>query len=81
MLSCNEICKILSQFEGEQKIKLEHFNPLFQQSPDFAKNYLQLVEDKIKENEWIDPNLEPEKFKEFKTASKDLIIEQEKKKN
>lgn len=80
MLSCNEICKILSQFEGEQKIKLEHFNPLFQQSPDFAKNYLQLVEDKIKENEWVDPNLEPNKFKELKTTSKDLIIEQEKQK-
>ena len=80
MLSCNEICKVLSQFEGEQKIKLEHFNPLFQQSPDFAKNYLQLVEDKIKENEWVDPNLEPDKFKELKTASKDLITEQEKQK-
>jgi hypothetical protein len=83
MLSCNEICKILSQFEGEQKIKLEHFNPLFQQSPDFAKNYLQLVEDKIKENEWVDPNLEPEKFKELKIKnekSTELHLEQEKEK-
>ena len=83
MLSCNEICKILSQFEGEQKIKLENFNPLFQQSPDFAKNYLQLVEDKIKENEWVDPNLEPDKFKELKLkneSSKELHLEQEKQK-
>lgn len=81
MLSCNEICKVLSQFEGEQKIKLEYFNPLFQQSPDFAKNYLQLVEDKIKENEWVDPNLEPDKFKELKIKnekSTELHLEQEK---
>jgi hypothetical protein len=63
MLSCSEICKALSSFEGEQNYKLEYYNPLFEQSPEFFKNYLQLVEDKIKENGWIDPNLEPNRFK------------------
>jgi hypothetical protein len=63
MLSCSEICKALSSFEGEQNYKLEYYNPLFEQSPNFFKNYLQLVEDKIKENGWIDPNLEPTRFK------------------
>ncbi len=66
MLSCNEICKVLSTFEGEETFKLDYHNPLFEQSPDFSKNYLQLVEDKIKENGWIDPNLEPNKFNELK---------------
>jgi hypothetical protein len=63
MLSCSEICKALSSFEGEQNYKLEYYNPLFEQSSEFFKNYLQLVEDKIKENGWIDPNLEPNRFK------------------
>ena len=63
MLSCNEICKALVSFENEQNYKFEHYNPLFEQSPDFSKKYLQLVEDKIKENGWIDPNLEPNRFK------------------
>jgi hypothetical protein len=63
MLSCNEICKALSSFEGEQIYKFEHYNPLFEQSHDFSKKYLQLVEDKIKENGWIDPNLQPILFK------------------
>jgi len=63
MLSCKEICKALSSFEGEQTYKLENYNPLFEQSNDFSKKYLQLVEDKIKENGWVDPNIEPLKFK------------------
>lgn len=66
MLSCNEICKALSSFEGEQTFKLENYNPLFEQSSNFSKNYLQLVEDKIKENSWVDPNLEPSQFKQEK---------------
>ncbi len=72
MLSCNEICKVLSTFEGEETFKLEHHNPLFEQSPDFYKNYLQLVEDKIKENGWIDPNLEPNKFNEYSKMQTEL---------
>lgn len=71
MLSCNEICKALSSFEGEQVFKLENYNPLFEQSSNFSKNYLQLVEDKIKENSWVDPNLEPIQFKEEKTKQND----------
>ena len=71
MLSCNEICKALSSFEGEQVFKLENYNPLFEQSSNFSKNYLQLVEDKIKENSWIDPNLEPIQFKEEKIKQND----------
>jgi hypothetical protein len=71
MLSCREICKSLSNFEGEQTFKLENHNVLFEQSIDFAKKYLELVEDKIKENGWIDPNLNPEKFKQFKKDNKD----------
>jgi hypothetical protein len=70
MLSCNEICKALSSFEGEQTFKLEHYNPLFEQSSNFSKNYLQLVEDKIKENDWVDPNLDPTQFKKEKTDAK-----------
>ena len=66
MLSCIEICKVLSKFEGEEPFKLDHYNPLFEQSPTFSKNYLQLVEDKIKENSWVDPNLDPEQFNENK---------------
>ena len=62
MLSCNEICKALSKFEGEETFKLDYYNQWFEQSPDFSKNYLHLVEDKINENGWVDPNLEPEKF-------------------
>jgi hypothetical protein len=75
MLSCHEICKSLSKFEGEQIFKLENQNPLFEQSPNFSKNYLQLVEDKIKENGWIDPNLEPEKFKLMKENNAENTIE------
>jgi hypothetical protein len=71
MLSCNEICKALSSFEGEQVFKLENYNPLFEQSSNFSKNYLQLVEDKIKENSWVDPNLEPIQFKEEKIKQND----------
>ena len=66
MLSCIKICEILSKFEGEEPFKLDHYNPLFEQSPNFYKNYLQLVEDKIKENGWVDPNLDPDKFNEIK---------------
>ncbi len=66
MLSCNEICKALSSFEGEQTFELKNYNPLFEQSSNFSKNYLQLVEDKIKENSWVDPNLEPTQFKQEK---------------
>jgi hypothetical protein len=72
MLSCTEICKALSSFEDEKEYKLENYNPLFEQAPDFSKKYLQLVEDKIKENDWIDPNLQPKKFQaEIKHHSKD----------
>ncbi len=71
MLSCHEICKSLSKFEGEQVFKLENYNPLFEQSADFSKNYLQLVEDKIKENGWVDPNLEPIKFQNVKAKEKE----------
>ena len=67
MLSCNEICKALSSFEGEQTFELKNYNPLFEQSSNFSKNYLQLVEDKIKENSWVDPNLEPIQFKQEKS--------------
>ena len=71
MLSCREICKSLSNFEGEQTFTLENHNILFEQAIDFSKKYLELVEDKIKENGWIDPNLNPEKFKQFKKENKD----------
>jgi hypothetical protein len=77
MLSCKEICKALSSFEGEQTYKLENYNPLFEQSNDFSKKYLQLVEDKIKENGWVDPNIEPLKFK----AEKDKEIKEEEENN
>lgn len=76
MLSCREICKSLSNFEGEQTFKLENHNVLFEQSIDFAKKYLELVEDKIKENGWIDPNLSPEKFKQLKKDNKDKESEE-----
>ena len=62
MISCSEICKSLNSFEKEQPIVIENFNSLFEQSVDFSKKYLQLVEDKIVESKWVDPNLEPEKF-------------------
>ncbi len=71
MLSCREICKSLSNFEGEQTFKLENHNILFEQSIDFSKKYLELVEDKIKENAWIDPNLNPDKFKQLKKDNKE----------
>jgi hypothetical protein len=71
MLSCREICKSLSNFEGEQTFKLENHNILFEQSIDFSKKYLELVEDKIKENSWIDPNLNPDKFKQLKKENKE----------
>ena len=70
MISCNEICKSLSSFEKEQPIVIENFNSLFEQSVDFSKKYLQLVEDKIVESKWIDPNLEPEKFNIQKQTEK-----------
>ncbi len=78
MLSCKEICKALSSFEGEQTYKLEHYNPLFEQSNDFSKKYLQLVEDKIKENGWVDPNIEPLKFKEEKAKNNEEKLKEEK---
>jgi len=74
MLSCIKICEILSKFEGEEPFKLDHYNPLFEQSPNFYKNYLQLVEDKIKENGWVDPNLDPDKFNEIK--KKTTVVEE-----
>ena len=77
MLSCAEICKSLSSFEGEQDYEIKNYNPLFEQSADFSKKYLQLVEDKIKENGWVDPNIEPLKFK----AEKDKEIQQEEENN
>lgn len=75
MLSCNEICKALSSFEGEQTFELKNYNPLFEQSSNFSKNYLQLVEDKIKENSWVDPNLEPIQFKQEKSKQNNNINE------
>jgi hypothetical protein len=75
MLSCAEICKSLSSFEGEQDYEIKNYNPLFEQSADFSKKYLQLVEDKIKENGWIDPNLQPEQFKKEKEIEKEKDIE------
>jgi hypothetical protein len=77
MLSCNEICKALSSFEGENVYEIKNYNVLFEQSSDFSKKYLQLVEDKIKENGWVDPNLEPTKFKENKKQAQDAEQEQE----
>jgi hypothetical protein len=77
MLSCAEICKSLSSFEGEQVYELKNYNPLFEQSADFSKKYLQLVEDKIKENGWIDPNLQPEQFKKEKEQDKETEKETE----
>ncbi len=71
MLSCAEICKSLSSFEGEQVYEIKNYNTLFEQSADFSKKYLQLVEDKIKENGWVDPNLQPEQFKKEKELEKD----------
>lgn len=71
MISCAEICKSLSSFEGEQVYEIKNYNPLFEQSADFSKKYLQLVEDKIKENDWVDPNLQPEQFKKEKDINKD----------
>jgi hypothetical protein len=71
MLSCREICKSLSNFEGEQTFTLENHNILFEQAIDFSKKYLDLVEDKIKENGWIDPNLNPKEFKQFKKENKE----------
>jgi len=71
MISCAEICKSLSSFEGEQVYEIKNYNTLFEQSADFSKKYLQLVEDKIKENGWIDPNLQPEQFKKEKEVEKE----------
>lgn len=85
MISCSEICKSLSSFEKEQPIVIENFNSLFEQSVDFSKKYLQLVEDKIVESKWVDPNLEPEKFNiqkqtekqnEMASATEDATTEQ-----
>jgi hypothetical protein len=75
MISCSEIRKALSSFENEQQIVIENFNPLFEQSVDFAKKYLQLVEDKIVENKWVDPNLSPEEFKQQKQNEKQSTSE------
>jgi hypothetical protein len=72
MLSCREICKSLSNFESEQTFTLENHNILFEQAIDFSKKYLELVEDKIKENGWIDPNLNPKEFKQFKKENKEV---------
>ena len=66
MLSCQKIADTLSKFEGGKTFKIENFNPLFEQSSDFDQKYLQLVEDKIQENDWIDPSLEPEEFTKTK---------------
>ena len=78
MLSCSEIVKSLSKAGGEFNFKLENYNPLFEQSPDFWNNYLQLVEDKIKENNWTDPNIDPEKFKKDKDNNTRNTIENNK---
>ncbi len=77
MLSCREICKSLSNFEGEQTFTLENHNVLFEQSIDFSKKYLELVEDKIRENGWIDPNLNPSKFKQLKKEIKESEQQEE----
>lgn len=74
MLSCKKICDSLSKFSNEKKYTINGLNVLFEQSPNFNKKYLQLVEDKIKENDWIDPNLEPETFSK---NVKESIIQQQ----
>jgi hypothetical protein len=62
MLSCQSITEALSKFTGGQTFKIDNFNPLFEQSGDFDQKYLQLVEDKIKENNWVDPSIDPQHF-------------------
>jgi hypothetical protein len=62
MLSCQKITETLSKFEGGQIFKIDNFNPLFEQSSDFDQKYLQLVEDKIKENGWVDPAIDSQNF-------------------
>jgi hypothetical protein len=66
MLSCQKIADTLSKFEGGQIFKIDNFNPLFEQSGDFDQKYLQLVEDKIKENGWVDPSIDSQNFPDNK---------------